>query len=115
VQRLVNPIRYDCCSHLDVQLTDADSQAGASHRGVLLSDSTARDEQSVLLGFASLAGSESLTFGSRQPRLDGSVRFAFPPASRMKKFDRITVVILPTTDPALGSKVAIDGFTLSPQ
>jgi hypothetical protein len=115
VQRLAKPIRYDCCAHLDVQLTDADPQAGALHLGVLLSDSTAPDAQSVLLGFASLAGSESMNFGLRQTPLDGSVRFTFPPSRQMRRFDRITVVILPTSDPSRGSKVAIDGFTLSPQ
>lgn len=115
VQPLVHPISADCCAALEVALTDADPGAGAIQLGALLTDTAQPGQPSVLLGFQTVPGSETLGIAGRRGPVSGSVRFALPPPGRMRSFNRITLVILPTLDPSRGAKVAIRGFTLLPR
>jgi hypothetical protein len=119
VQRLVHPIPYNCCSALQVAVTDADPAAGAIQVGIVLTDTASPKETSVSLGYQTVPGTESMTFGTQGGRgsnsLTRSVRFPLPPARRMRKFNRITVTIVPTTDPSRGAKAAVRGFTLQPK
>lgn len=115
VQPLVQPISSDCCAALEVDVTDADAEAGAVQLGVLLTDTTSPEQPSELLGFQTIPGSQALGIGTQHGPVSGSVRFALPPARRLPSFNRITLVILPTLDPSRGAKVAIRGFTLLPK
>jgi hypothetical protein len=115
VQKLSQPIDYECCTSLDVSLTDVDTESGPIHLGVLLTDTSAEGRPSVLLGFESVEGSERLVPQARGAQLDVTVRFPVPRSRRMRRFNEITVMVLPTIDLTRGSKVAIEGFTLQPK
>lgn len=115
IEKLTQPIDYDCCASLDVSVTDVDTESGPIHLGVLLTDTSSKDEPGVLLGFASVAGSERLVPQARGAQLAASVHFTLPPSRRMRRFNQITVMVMPTLDFSRGSKVAIEGFTLQPK
>ena len=115
VERLSHPIDYDCCASLDVSLTDVDTESGPIHLGVLLTDTSTEDQPSVLLGFEAVAGSDRLVPEVRGAQLDATVRFPLPLSRRMRRFNEIMVIVLPTIDLTRGSKVAIEGFTLQPK
>ncbi|HTV15283.1 MAG TPA: hypothetical protein VME68_11245 [Acidobacteriaceae bacterium] len=115
VEKLSQPIDYGCCASLDVAVTDVDTESGPIHLGVLLTDTTSRDDEGVLLGFASVAGSERLVPQARGAQLTASVHFTLPPSRKMRRFNEITVMVVPTLDFSRGSKVAIEGFTLQPK
>jgi hypothetical protein len=115
VEKLRKPIDYDCCGSLDVSVMDVDTLAGAIHLGVLLTDTSAEGEPSVLLGFQPVAGSEALAPEARGAQLDTTVHFALPRSRGMRQFNEITVVVMPSVDLTRGSKVAIEGFTLQPK
>jgi hypothetical protein len=82
---------------------------------VLLTDTSAESQPSVLLGFEAVVGSERLVPEARGAQLDATVHFALPRSRRMRRFNEITVMVLPTIDPTRGSKAAIEGFTLQPK
>jgi hypothetical protein len=115
VQRLDKPIPFGCCSEMDVSVTDADSRAGLVRLGVLLTDGATEDAPSVLLGFEPIAGSETMSLGTRQSAVDDTVRFSFPRSHSLKSFNQITVIVIPAVDPARGARVVIHGFTLLPR
>jgi hypothetical protein len=115
IEKLSQPIDYDCCASLDVSLTDVDTESGPISLGVLLADASAVDQPSVLLGFEPVAGSERLVPDARGAALHATVRFALPRSRRMRRFNQITVMVIPTLDPTRGSKVAVEGFTLQPK
>lgn len=111
VERLTKPIDPECCAELDVALQDADAQAGAISLGVVLTDTTSRGQPAAILGFESI-GSDGASL--RSPR-DATVRFPMQHARGLRRFNQITVVIMPTHAYWRGAKVAIDGFTLQPR
>lgn len=115
VEKLSQPIDYDCCANLDVSLTDVDTESGPIHLGVLLTDTSTAKQPAVLLGFETVAGSERLVPEARGAQLNATVRFTLPRSQRMRRFNEITVMVLPTLDLTRGSKVAIEGFTLQPK
>jgi hypothetical protein len=115
VERLNQPIAYDCCASLDVTLTDVDTESGPIHLGVLLTDTSTAGQPAVLLGFEAVEGSERLVPEARGAQLDATVRFTLPRSRQMRQFNEITVMVLPTIDLTRGSKVAIEGFTLEPK
>jgi hypothetical protein len=115
VQKLSRPIDYDCCASLDVAVMDVDTLAGPIHLGVLLTDTSARDQPGVLLGFEPVSGSENPGLGGPGAQLDTTVRFELPRSRRMRQFNQITVMVVPSVDPTRGSKLAIEGFTLQPR
>jgi hypothetical protein len=115
VQKLSQPIDYDCCTSLDVSLTDVDTESGSIHLGVLLTDTSLKGQPSVLLGFEPVAGSDTLVPEARGAQLNATVDFALPRSRGMRRFNQITVLVLPSIDPTRGSKVAIEGFTLQPK
>jgi len=114
VQRLAQPIALACCSELDVALTNADTQAGPVHLGVLLSDTSVPNQPSVLLGFQELA-SNGTGFAASPVGLPQSAHFTITPSRALRRFNRITVVVIPSIDAWRGAKIAIQGFTLIPK
>ncbi len=118
VERLAKPVRLSCCGELDVTVTNGDSQAGPIHLGVMLRDESEPDEF-VLLGFQPVASSEPGFAGRRGVGTEETVRFVLPRAGSqtapLRKFDQITVMVIPSVNAWRGSKVAIEGFTLVPR
>jgi hypothetical protein len=114
VERLAKPIRLSCCGELDVAVTNADAQAGPVHLGVLLRDESSPDEF-MLLGFQPVASSEPGFSGRRGLGTEETVRFEIPRTGPLRRFNQITVMVVPSVDAWRGTKVAIEGFTLLPR
>jgi hypothetical protein len=115
VQHLANPIALCCCAELDVSVTNADAHSGPIHLGVLLTDNSSHDKTSELLGFQSVASSETPFFAQSRPQLQDTVHFSIPNSRSLRRFDQITVLVLPSLDNSRGAKIAIQGFTLLPK
>ncbi len=114
VERLTQPLAVTCCGELDVVVTNADTQAGAVHLGMLLSDTAAPSQPSVLLGFEALPANSTGFFappvGAQQ-----TARFPIAPSRALRRFNQITAVVIPSVDAWRGAKIAIQGFTLIPR
>lgn len=111
LEHLAKPIDAGCCAELDVALEDADAQAGEVSLGVVLTDTTQRGEPTAILGFQPVAAAGA---SPHHPQ-DETVRFPMQRAQVLRRFDEITVVILPSYQHWRGAKVAIEGFTLEPR
>ncbi|HLJ78162.1 MAG TPA: hypothetical protein VKT75_12150 [Acidobacteriaceae bacterium] len=111
LEHLEKPIDLACCAELDVAVRDADAQAGGISLGVVLTDTAAHGEPTVVLGFQPVASSGA---SLRTPQ-DETVRFSLERARGLRRFDQITVVILPSQQFWRGARVAIEGFTLEPK
>ena len=111
LEHLVKPIDTACCAELDVALEDADAQAGQVSLGVVLTDTTQHGEPTAILGFQPVAAAGA---SPHHPQ-DETVRFPMQRAGALRRFNQITVVILPTYQHWRGAKVAVEGFTLRPR
>ena len=111
LEHLTKPVDPACCAELDVALEDADAQAGEVSLGVVLTDTTQHGEPTAILGFQPLAAAGA---SPHHPQ-DETVRFSMQRARALRRFDQITVVILPAYQHWRGAKVAIEGFTLEPR
>ena len=119
IQRLAKPIDANCCAEFDVSLVDADTQGGALDLGVLLTDNSSAQRPTLLLGFRTV-GSGAAPLAGAGPAVapretTDTVRFPIPSARPLRRFNQITVVVLPTLDRSRGAKIAIQGFTLQPK
>jgi hypothetical protein len=114
VERLAKPIRLSCCGELDVAVTNGDAQAGPIHLGVMLRDDSSPGEF-MLLGFQPVASSEPGFVGRRGLGAEETVRFELPRTGSLRRFNQITVMVVPSVDAWRGTKVAIEGFTLVPR
>lgn len=109
VQHLPKAIDTSCCAALDVAVENADSRAGQITLGLLLADTSAPNKPAAMLGFQSVA--------SAQPRhrVEETAQFSTERAHDLRRFNEITVIVLPTWGNWRGTKIAIRGFTLEPR
>ena len=108
-QHLTKAIDANCCAELEVAVENADARAGEITLGVLLTDTSAPGEPTAMLGFQSVAPAPP-----GHP-VNETARFATDGAHRLRRFDQITVVVLPSWGHWRGAKIAIEGFTLNPR
>jgi hypothetical protein len=114
IERLAKPVRLRCCGELDVVVTNGNAQAGPIHLGVMLRDD-ANEDDFELLGFQPVASSEPGFSERRGLGTEETMRFVLPRNGTLRKFNQITVMVIPSVDAWRGSKVAIQGFTLVPR
>ena len=107
-QHLQKPIDANCCAQLDVAVENADTRAGEITLGVLLTDTSAPGEPTAMLGFQSVAPAPL------DHPVNETAHFATTRARRLRRFNQITVVVLPSWGHWRGAKIAIEGFTLDP-
>jgi hypothetical protein len=115
IQRLAKPIALSCCSELDVTIEDAEAERGLTDLGVLLTDNTSPTKPTLLLGFLPAAPPGALPRGQPAPESEEIVHFTIPPSRAVRRFDQITVILLPRLDHWRGARIAIEGFTLQPK
>jgi hypothetical protein len=103
------------CREIQVDILNRDNRPGAINLAVLLSDSTQPANQ-LYLGQQPVVSSQPGNFVVKSSPVTETLRFPIPAPAKIRKFDEITVMILPdSANYDTGSKVAIDQFQLIPR
>jgi hypothetical protein len=114
-QHLTNSIATDCCKQIDLALTNADNSPGLIAVEVLLTDSSAPNHPTQTLGQQTITSSKPAHFALVRAPVNETLHFNIPP-SKLRHFNEITVVFLPSNDRNLGgAKVSLQDFTLIPR
>lgn len=115
-QNLAKPIRLSTVREIDVTTLNQDNERGMLSIGLLLTDSGLPQRQALNLGIKPLPSSEPEHFQVKTTPVEETLRFAVPPQARSRRFDGITVLIVPDiTRMNTGARVAIDSFNLIPR
>ena len=115
-QRLVGPVRISRCGEIDVEIENRDNLRGALSLALLLSDSALPDKPTLYLGGKQIETSMPGFFSYKSAPVFETVRFAIPATASIRKFDEITVILLPDIEHAMvGPKIAISQFELLPR
>ena len=115
-QRLGGAIRLARCREMQVEIENREVEPRAVALAVLLTDSTILDRPMLSLGKQVLK-----TTLPDHDRLQNSstfetLRFAIPAHAKIRKFDEITIMLLPDIGPAIvGPKIAIEQFQFLPR
>jgi hypothetical protein len=114
-QHLTNSIAIDCCKQIDLALTNADNIPGLIAVEVLLTDSSSPTHPTQDLGQQTIASSRPAYFALVRAPVNETLHFNIPP-SKLRHFNEITVIFLPSNDRNLGGpKVSLQNFTLIPR
>ena len=114
-QNLSQPVTLDCCSAINVAVTNADNRPGAITVALRLADSHSPGSIPLYIPSLPIASSQSLTATTNRPPVRETLRFTIPRSTTLHRFDQITVVL--TAAPArarLAPRVSIQGFELLP-
>jgi hypothetical protein len=119
-QNLGTAIDLECCSEIDVAITNADTRPGTIALGIRLGDSDSIGDPSLDLAERTIVSSKAAQIPMNRPPLDEVLRFPIPPpiarAATIHRFDEITIVFLSSPERArVGAKVSIQSFTLIPR
>lgn len=113
-QSLSDPVDLACCREMQVVFRN-NLSFGATQVGILLTDSHLPVKRSQNLGIKYLALNRiDQPLASTSP-VEETVSFPFPKSGKIRKFDQITVVLLPDPKyPTAGRKVAVEKFIMIP-
>ena len=110
-QRLIAPVRLSRCGELAIEIENRDNGHASLSIGVLLGDSQQPHAATLYLGERPIQAG----FVRNSPALE-TVRFAIPAHAPLRKFDEITVTLLPDQEHLLaGPKISIQQFELFPR
>jgi len=114
-QKLGVQIPVARCRELQVDVLNHDNTRGTVRAAVFLTDSAQPDNQ-LYLGQQTLLSSQPEHFTVKAAPIAESLHFAIPTPARIRKFDQITVMLLPdTSNYDRAPKVAIDQFQIQPR
>jgi hypothetical protein len=115
-QKLAKPIQLSTVRAMDVTMLNRDNAPGVLSIAVTLTDSASADKTGVNLGLQPLVSTQPDHFTVKTVPVSEKLHFVIPPQSRQRRFDEITVTILPSTSRMhSGARVAIDHFDLVPR
>jgi hypothetical protein len=115
-QSLGTPIRLTRCREMQVEIANRDNEPGVVALAILLTDSTAPGKPSLYVGQQPLETTQPGRFFIKSSPAYESLRFAIPARASIRKFDEITVMLLPDIEHALvGPRIAIQQFQLFPR
>ena len=119
-QNLGTSIDLECCSEIDVAITNADVRPGTIALGIRLADSDSLGDPSLDLGERTIVSSTGAQIPVNRPPVDEVLRFPIPHttprSTTIHRFDEITIVFLSSQERARsGAKVSIQSFTLIPR
>jgi hypothetical protein len=113
-QDLLDPIPLTCCSEIQVVFKNDPAQ-GALQLGLSLTDSHSPNKTSPTLGIKHVALGGVEQHLESTSLIEQTLSFPFPKNAQIKKFDRITVMLLPDAKHrTIGRKVAIEKFIIIP-
>ena len=115
-QRLVGPVRLSRCGEIDVEIENRDNLRGTLSLGLMLGDSELPNKPTLYLGQKEIETSLPSFFSYKiAPALE-TLRFAIPQSGSLRKFDEITVMLLPDEEHSMvGPRIAISQFELQPR
>jgi hypothetical protein len=114
-QDLLEPIDLTCCSEIQVVFKNDPAQ-GAFQVGLSLTDSHSPNKASPILGIKRVALDNVEQHVESKLPIEQTLSFPFPKTAQIKRFDRITVMLLPDAKHrTAGRKVAIERFLLIPK
>jgi hypothetical protein len=115
-QKLSSPIPVARCREMDVEIRNRDNVPGAIALAVLLRDSSQPLKEPLYLGERQIESMQPGKFVVKTKPVDETLRFTIPERRDFRKFDEITVMLLPDIEHALlGPKIAIEQFRLYPR
>jgi hypothetical protein len=115
-QRLIGPVRLSRCGEIDVEIQNRDNMRGALALALLLSDSQFPNRPKLYLGRKEIETSLPGFFSYKTAPAFETLRFAIPLTASLRKFDEITVMLLPEVEHSMvGPKIAIEQFELFPR
>jgi hypothetical protein len=115
-QNLGTSVDLECCSEIDVAVTNADVRPGTIALGIRLADSTSIGEPSQYLGERAIVSSRAAQIPLSRPSVEEVLRFPIPRPTTIRRFNEITIVFLSARERArAGAKVSIQSFTLIPK
>jgi hypothetical protein len=113
-QHLSVPIDLNCCREMQIVFRN-DVSVGALAVGISLSDSHSKGTQSQNLGVKYVAPSSAYQPPDNTSPVEETLIFPFPKPGNIKKFDAITVILLPDAEHlTAGRKVAVERFVMIP-
>lgn len=115
-QRLIGPVRLSRCGEIDVTIQNRDNLRGEISLGVLLADSTLPKKATLYLGRKDIQTSLPGFFYFKPSPVFETLRFAVPATGAIRKFDEITIMLLPEVEHSMvGPRIAIEQFELQPR
>jgi len=115
-QYLSAPIRISRCREISVEVANRDNTLGAISLGVLLSDGTSAKNPTLYLGEQPIISAQMGHFLIKSAPVFETLHFSIPPDAKIKKFNEITVLILPDIEHQFDApKIAIEQFELFPR
>lgn len=115
-QELATPIPIARCREIQVEIENGDNRKGVISLGIFLQDGSSPRKQTIYLGQQTIVSSEPDQFSIKAAPVSETLHFAVPLHAKIRKFDAITVVVLPDVEHAfVGSKIAIEQFELFPR
>jgi hypothetical protein len=115
-QTLGSAIPVARCREIQVEIENRDNRIGVVGLAVLLTDGASSKSPTLYLGQQSIVSTEPEHFSYKSEPVFETLRFSVPASAKMRRFDEITVMMLPDVDHALvGPKIAIKQFQLFPR
>jgi hypothetical protein len=115
-QPLGSAIPVARCREIQVEIENRDNRIGVVGLGVLLTDGASSKSQTLYLGQQSIVSTEPEHFSYKSEPVFETLRFSVPTNAKIRRFDEITVMMLPDVEHALvGPKIAIKQFQLLPR
>lgn len=115
-QNLGTSIDLECCSEIDVAITNADVRPGTIALGVRLIDSDSIGKPSQDLALQTVKSSKADTISLNRPPVEEILRFPVPRSKTIHRFNEIAVMFVPAQERArAGAKVSIQSFALIPR
>jgi hypothetical protein len=115
-QNLDFPVDLASYSEIDLAIINNDTRPGQIDLMLLLTDSTAPHSPSLAIAAQPIVSSQSAQIPLNRLATHETLHFRIPSRSTLHRFNRITVVFLPSGQRArVGAKVSIEGFELMPR
>ncbi len=104
------------CREIQVEIENRDNRTGVIALGVLLTDAASTKKPTLYLGQQPIVSTEPEHFSFKSAPVVETLRFSVPTGVKIRRFDEITVTMLPDVEHALvGPKIAIKQFQLFPR
>jgi hypothetical protein len=115
-QALRTPVPVARCREIQVEIENRDNKIGVIAMAILLTDAASLKKQTLYLGQQPIVSTEPEHFAFKSGSAFETLHFSLPASTKMRKFDEITVMLLPDVEHALvGPKIAIKQFQLFPR
>jgi hypothetical protein len=104
------------CREITVEVANRDNTIGAISAGVLLTDGSSTKTPTLYLGEQPIISAQIGHFSIKSAPVFETLHFSIPPDVKLKKFNEITVLILPDVEHQFDApKIAIEQFELFPR